>query len=336
MERLFGRTTLSAPSSPSEIHTLSIVITIVAISSILGAGWIIISFALFKPLRTFRHQLILGLAMSDFLMAVNFLSASTHQLDGHSLKAPSEKHFCDFNGFMIQLFVVQTDYWVLTIAICTYMILADLNHPATWIENHKVIIWVLPWLLSIFSAALGLGLVGYGSIGAWCWFTSDRIRLLVNFIPRWLIVIVMVFLYVRLYFLIRKAQKTFVSVDDQEVGSWQTESSALTTMPPANSKRQSRRMTQVSFDPVEGDGYLGLPVTNVRIGGSSASPRLRSISYKMMTYPLVYIMIWILPTSIRLYQTITGNKAPFVVGTIDKVRSFSTADAWHAKQDELQ
>lgn len=39
----------------------------------------------------------------------------------------------------------------------------------------------------------------------------------------------------------------------------------------------------------------------------------------MMTYPLVYMLIWTIPTTIRIYQATTGNSAPFAIGTVDKV-----------------
>lgn len=40
----------------------------------------------------------------------------------------------------------------------------------------------------------------------------------------------------------------------------------------------------------------------------------------MMLYPLVYMLIWALPTSIRIYQAVSGHSAPFTVATVDKVR----------------
>jgi G protein-coupled glucose receptor regulating Gpa2 len=63
---------------------------------------------LFKQVRTYRHQLILGLAISDFWMAVNFLSSCAANLTGNLIGEPSQKAFCSFNGFMTQLFVVQS------------------------------------------------------------------------------------------------------------------------------------------------------------------------------------------------------------------------------------
>lgn len=38
----------------------------------------------------------------------------------------------------------------------------------------------------------------------------------------------------------------------------------------------------------------------------------------MMLYPLVYMLIWALPTSIRIYQSVSGHSAPFAVATVDK------------------
>ncbi len=40
-----------------------------------------------------------------------------------------------------------------------------------------------------------------------------------------------------------------------------------------------------------------------------------------MTYPLVYLLIWAIPTSIRIYQAVTSNPAPFGIATVDKVEN---------------
>lgn len=38
----------------------------------------------------------------------------------------------------------------------------------------------------------------------------------------------------------------------------------------------------------------------------------------MMLYPLVYMLIWALPTSIRIYQAVSGRPAAFPIATADK------------------
>ncbi|KAH6709241.1 G protein-coupled glucose receptor regulating Gpa2-domain-containing protein [Leptodontidium sp. MPI-SDFR-AT-0119] len=328
---------LSAPSSPYEIWVLSVVIVVVSVLSALGAGWIILSFLLFKSLRTFRHQLILGLAISDFWMAINFLSSASINISGSNIGSPREKNFCSFNGFMIQVFVVQTDYWVLSIAICTYLILASHKTQSSWVQDHKLVIWIVPWFLSLLWAAIGLAVVGYGNIGAWCWFTSDRVRLLVNFLPRWLIIIVILALYIRLYFIIRKAHSRFMSFDDEgddAIGSLQqteSDSSRLRSgngsgsLPTQDHEMSSSMGSSISKS-AEGDCERGVrsppmtttTTTHTRIGIGRASPVLKRISYQMMTYPLVYMLIWTIPTTIRVYQATTNDSAPFAIGTIDK------------------
>jgi hypothetical protein len=61
-------------------------------------------------------------------------------------------------------------------------------------------------------------------------------------------------------------------------------------------------------------------------GGTISGPRqkrqpsavLKKMAYQMMSYPLVYMLIWTIPTSIRIYQSVTGKPAPFGIATVDK------------------
>ena len=54
----------------------------------------------------FLHQR--GLAISDFFMAINFLSSAAVNLTGADIGSPQNKQFCSFNGFMVQTFVDQS------------------------------------------------------------------------------------------------------------------------------------------------------------------------------------------------------------------------------------
>ncbi|KAI3548635.1 hypothetical protein CMEL01_07130 [Colletotrichum melonis] len=161
------------------------------------------SYWIFPNLRSFRHRLIIGLAISDFLMAFNFICSTTMNLSGRLIDDPEQTDFCKLNGFMAQVFVIQTDYWVLNIAICTFFILTGQRKRASWVQNHEVVIWGLPWFFSVLWASVGLGLNGYHSIGAWCWFKSDKTRLLANFVPRWIIITIMFVLYAYLALIAR-------------------------------------------------------------------------------------------------------------------------------------
>lgn len=286
-------------------------------------------------------------------------SAARNLTPGHNIGNSNEKRFCSFNGFMIQVFVVQSklnthscsspfsiapgirlhprfafltnnhlaDYWVFAIATCTYLILANHKHQSSWIQDHRSIIWVLPWVLSVLWAIIGLAVVGYGDIGAWCWFTSDRTRLFVNFIPRWIIIITILCLYLRLYFIIHTAHSRFMSFDEDAAGSLQMsgDGSHVRSAPRVsinmNSKGSknndaSSNSSRNGLKSSEVDVEVAVVPTHNRI--PKPSPHLKRISYQMMTYPLVYMLIWTIPTTIRIYQATTGHRAPFGIATVDK------------------
>lgn len=118
-------------------------------------------------------------------MAVNFLSSAAVNLSGpHDIGTPDHKTFCSFNGFMIQTFVDQSefplsiteprhflilisaDYWVLSIAACTFIMVNDNKSMSEWIQKKRIIVYLIPWILSLTWATIGLLRAGYGDIGA--------------------------------------------------------------------------------------------------------------------------------------------------------------------------
>ncbi|GLA00008.1 hypothetical protein AnigIFM60653_007075 [Aspergillus niger] len=296
---------LSAPVEMESEEILSRIILVVSVASMIGSGWIIISFLFVPSLRTFRHQLILGavlhpdnaiwlplmssgLGISEFLAAGNVVILASVNTVGIEIWDPSLKAFCSFNGLMVQTFVVQVmlaDYWILSIAICTYLILMDYAHAASWVQNHRAVIWCMAWGLSILWGVLGLVVVGYGYAGGWCWFTSDRVRLFVNFIPRWTIILVIMGIYTRLCLLLYRSHKAISS--DHE----------LTLQTPHPHQWQ---LLDISDGPSQ---------------STHSSIPLR----KMMVYPTVYALVWIIPTSVRVYQGMTGKRAPLALEILEKV-----------------
>jgi hypothetical protein len=109
-------------------------------------------------------------------MAINFLSSSAMNISGRFIGDPEQKAFCSFNGFMTQVFVIQTDYWVLVIAVCTFFILADYKQLSCWVQDHRILLSCLPWGFSVLWAAIGLAVAGYGNIGA-CKSSSDNVTM---------------------------------------------------------------------------------------------------------------------------------------------------------------
>jgi hypothetical protein len=51
-----------------------------------------------------------GLAISDLLMALNFLISTSANLSGRGISDPAQYDLCNVNGFLAQLFVVQSKW----------------------------------------------------------------------------------------------------------------------------------------------------------------------------------------------------------------------------------
>ena len=64
------------------------------------------------------------------------------------------------------------------------------------------------------------------SITLGCWFTSDKVRLLANFVPRWIIIISILGMYAQLCFVLRRAHSRFTS--SQETSSNAVSALAIT------------------------------------------------------------------------------------------------------------
>lgn len=193
--------------------------------------------------------------------------------------------------------------------------LNDKKAVSQWIQSHKYIVWAVPWFFSLLWALLGLLLAGYGDIGAWCWFTSDRTRLLVNFLPRWIIIVGMLLLYARLHFVLHRAHNNFMSFDEEDGYG----SGTRGTMTSATPRVQSVNLVKLSDGASDQDRILPpSPPPKPKSRRTRGSSDLKRLSYQMMLYPLVYGLVWALPTIIRIYQAVSGTSAGFTIATIDK------------------
>ncbi|KAH8704769.1 hypothetical protein BGW36DRAFT_421363 [Talaromyces proteolyticus] len=319
---------LSAPGSVTGEDILSDVILVVSILSALGAAWMIMGFivghlscANVKSLRD--NSLIFGwisslsrhcehfdisLGISDFVMALNFMLSTSMNLSGRKIWSESLQDFCSFNGFMTQVFVIQTDYWILNIAICTYSILAEHKRFFAWLQDHPFVVGLWPWVLSIIWAVLGLVLAGYQNIGAWCWFASDRTRLLVNFVPRWIIIFVIIALYLRLSYNLRQIRRQLESSEED------------TTIILSGCRIDHHSNSEQTIVQSGSCGHASNSKTEIgnALRHRRQSSKLKKVSIRMMMYPIVYMLIWTIPTAIRIYQGTTGKSTSLAVNCIDK------------------
>lgn len=141
-----------------------------------------------------------------------------------------------------------------------------------------------------------------------CWFPSDRTRLLVNFIPRWLIILGCLAVYSHLFLTIHRSHRKVAA-----------QSESRTNL----STGFDMKEIQINQHELPTGTITTRASTRQTVRGSATSQQLstalKKIAYQMMTYPLIYMFIWSIPTSIRIYQASTGKAAPTPVATVDKV-----------------
>ncbi|KLU89282.1 hypothetical protein MAPG_08256 [Magnaporthiopsis poae ATCC 64411] len=275
------------PRNESEITSLCLVI--VSSLSILGAGFMLLSFLCLPNLRSFRHRLIFGLAVVDLLRASNTLISASMDLAHRELDAPRQSVFCAVNGFANEVFVVQQDYWVLLIAICTFILLTGSPIAGAWIQSHQIFLMPLPWLMSVIWAWLGLQVSGgYQSIGSLCWFADDKARLFVNFVPRWIIILTILILYLRIYFVLSRSARVAARQPENACTS-----SCRNLKPARHSFHRGHRQS------------------------TTGNAKLKKTARMMIQYPIVYAAIWVIPTGARIYHAATGRDVPFALHTVD-------------------
>lgn len=131
-------------------------------------------------------------------------------------------------------------------------------------------------------------------------------------------------LYVRLYRIVYRAHNQFISFQDE-----------YSSGRPSNSSPKSENghvgRPSISMHITNKDGTLEIEphgsgaVTNRRAHPQRSNPVLKKLAHQMMYYPLAYILIWMIPTTVRIYQSVTGVSVPFGIATVDKVSTISNA-----------
>jgi hypothetical protein len=132
-------------------------------------------------------------------------------------------------------------------------------------------------------------------------------------------------LYIRLYHIIYQAHEQFVSFQDISSACGPPGSSPAPEILPSAWRLGH---PSVSTHIVNKNGTIEVGrhcsgVMNGRAHLKRPSPILKNLAKQMMYYPLAYMLIWTIPTSIRIYQSVKGVPAPFGIATVDKVGSMS-------------
>ncbi|KAF3929586.1 hypothetical protein ABW19_dt0208051 [Dactylella cylindrospora] len=294
---------------------LAVVVLIGSILSIVGSLYMISCFIFIKSLRTFRHQLILGLAICDLALALNFFAPSLSQITGNTATSPSNDTICSINGFITQLFFSQIDLWQITIAVTTLLLLSGPSGILKWAREHVHFVWLFPWAVSLVTALFGYGFWRYADNGSFCWLPTVHIRLYFNYLPRWLVILTCLAIYIIIFRIIRRArkiarlQRAYQSArgasSETEMGEGYKENMKGSSQSSLDSSRPHAAGAPGTAAS-EAPGLMQISPQDIEI--EEQQKQIRRVAIQLISYPLAYAVLWTIPTVIMIYEVASGRK----------------------------
>ncbi|KAI9838738.1 MAG: hypothetical protein M1838_004538 [Thelocarpon superellum] len=173
--------------------------------SFIGAGFILICYALLPQKRHFRHALIINLAISDFINGLNNSVSGLYIVARHSdmVDGPG----CVANGFIGQLSVQATDCTILLIAGVTLLGLRNSLVIPDASTSAKIMLCCTTWILPIITSFTALGLKLYHPVnGNWCWIQQEPtyLRYVLTHMWRFFVIVASTGIYIYIYFYLRR------------------------------------------------------------------------------------------------------------------------------------
>ncbi|THW48754.1 hypothetical protein D6D21_02753 [Aureobasidium pullulans] len=210
---------------PSKIisHEWSRAIRIVATisSSFSVIGTLITIYWFFMMRRNFRRNLILYLVVADFFKSLWYISFSGVSLHRGSIDTHSS--FCQGFGFLLQASTMACDYAIFIMSFHMYLQIFStgsrmFGHDGLYRFRHTVVggWFVFPFLCAVLAFIQGRE--GYIAQGPFCtlpirpyWY-----RLALQWIPRYLIWLYIMFVAFRIYLHVGQGFKIFAREDDKD------------------------------------------------------------------------------------------------------------------------
>jgi len=254
----------------------------------MGGLCIIISFLIFPEFRSFRHQLILSLAISDFTNGFTGSISGGHVAN----RIPLSKGFwCTVNGYTEQFSVQATDLNILFIAIATYLSVAQpikWKNNDTWMQRYRYLVFAFIWLFSNSTALIALLTVGYAPVtGNWCWLPPDPeyLRYVLTHAWRFIVIVAIITLYILITIKLKRMAKQvhLVQHDMKNSSDHEKHNSSQTSSSQANLYSKSR-----------------------------SYKRLQAAMRKLYYYPIAFTLLWMPGILTRLSEAFGPTITVFV------------------------
>ncbi|KAH7143753.1 G protein-coupled glucose receptor regulating Gpa2-domain-containing protein [Dactylonectria macrodidyma] len=200
--------------SYDQTHSLHIASVVSASLSILAGLVAMIWFVRMK--RSFRHDLVMILIGSDMFKATWFLLFPTVELIQG--KVNSDSIFCNVSGFFLVLSMNASDLVVALITLHTALYIFRGDQGLYPFRKYAYpVILIFPTLLASMAF---LNKIAYINTGQFCWLPVNPMwtRLLLSWVPRYVIFAAIVGLSLTIYIYVRVVMKGFETGKDDQQG----------------------------------------------------------------------------------------------------------------------
>jgi len=185
-----------ASFSHSQSELVTILCLVLAGISMLGSLFIIVSYISFPRLRSFAFQLVLMVSLADVLSSFAYMITPS--------VAPS---LCEFQGVLMTFSDLASLLWVGSIAFTIHRIFLH-EHNFSLEQTHHLKYQCFCWGVSLVFAAFPFITNDYDKTNTlWCWiqYSSSGIiwGLICYYIPVWILLLYLVWVYLKVWRIIK-------------------------------------------------------------------------------------------------------------------------------------
>ena len=173
----------SQVASSEYIITLKFLVSIFCILSIAGSLLIIIAYIAFKETRTLARQLLVNLAVADFVTALANLVGLLTNFERFHLRDENYDHdqskwisiYCTVQAFFAQFGTDSSILWtiVVTVYLLSAIVLKKHNITSKLLPFYYIISWGIPLVIMIWFAVVGFLGFEPNTTPGWCAIKSE-------------------------------------------------------------------------------------------------------------------------------------------------------------------
>ncbi|OAG21679.1 hypothetical protein CC77DRAFT_833720 [Alternaria alternata] len=154
--------------------TVAIPTLVGSLLSAVATSCVLISYIVYADQqRSFRHALVLNLALAEFINSLNNSISGIYAIvnRGNIAEGPA----CSLNGWVGQWSVQAADFSILAIAVVTLLTITRKTYMPNASLLSKVLICASVWVIPTITATTAAGLEELKPVsGNWCWISGKR------------------------------------------------------------------------------------------------------------------------------------------------------------------